>query len=109
MPLAVIILIFMLLLIFRLNIDKVSKDILKYLIVTMLIYVGVYCLVIPEWRYLWFIFILLMVSGFFMVDRLYKNQFFNLNIRNILIVLLICSFVIQPTLEAISYANQADD
>ncbi len=75
----------------------------------MLIYVGVYCLVIPEWRYLWFIFILLMVSGFFMVDRLYKNQFFNLNIRNILIVLLICSFVIQPTLEAISYANQADD
>jgi len=50
-----------------------------------------------------------MVSGFFMVDRLYKNQFFNLNIRNILIVLLICSFVIQPTLEAISYANQADD
>ena len=68
MPVAVIILIFMLLLIFKSNIDKASKDIMKYLIVTMLIYVGGYCLVIPEWRYLWFIFILLMVSGFFMVD-----------------------------------------
>ena len=109
MPIAVIILILMLLMIFRSNIDKLSKDILKYLIVTMLIYVGGYCLVIPEWRYLWFIFILIIVSGFFMVDRLYKNQFFNRNIRNILIVLLISSFVIQPTLEVITYANQTDD
>ena len=44
-----------------------------------------------------------------MVDRLYKNQFFNLNIRNILIVLLVCSFVIQPALEAVTYADQKND
>ncbi len=109
MPLAIILVIFMILLSVRTNIDKVSKDILKYLLVTMLIYVVGYCLVIPEWRYYWFIFILLMISGFFMVDRLYKNQFFNLNIRNILIVLLICSFVIQPALEAVTFADQTDN
>ena len=106
MPLGILILIFMVLFILRSRFDKVSKDILKYLLVTMIIYMGGYCLITPEWRYLWFIFVLLMISSFFMVDRLYKTHVLNLTIRNILIVLLICSFVIQPTIEAIYFAHE---
>jgi hypothetical protein len=109
MPAAVIILLFMVLLSLRSNIDKVSKNILKYLLLTMLIYMGGYCLIIPEWRYLWFIFVLLMVSSFFMVDRLSKSHVMNLKIRNILLVFLICSFVIQPVLEASFFASQNDN
>ncbi len=105
MPLAILILIFMVLFILRSNFDKVSKDILKYLLVTMIIYMGGYCLITPEWRYLWFIFVLLMISSFFMVDRLYKTHVLNLTVRNIFIFLLICSFVIQPTIQAVHFAQ----
>ncbi len=108
MPIAVLILISMILSIFKFKSDVVSKDILKYLLLTMLIYVGGYCLIIPEWRYLWFIFVLLMVSGFLMVDRLYKGKILTLTVRNILLVLLICSFVIQPAYEAVLFANHED-
>ncbi len=73
MPIAVLIFLFMVLVIFKSNIDKISKNILKYLLLTMLIYIGGYCLIIPEWRYLWFIFVLLMASSFFMVDRSVQN------------------------------------
>ena len=43
----------------------------------MIIYIGGYCIIIPEWRYLWLIFILLMFSGFFIIDRLYKSNVIN--------------------------------
>ena len=105
MPLAILIFIFMVLFILRSRFDKVSKDILKYLLVTMIIYMGGYCLITPEWRYLWFIFVLLMISSFFIVDCLYKTHVLNLTFRNILIFLLICSFVIQPTIEAVHFAQ----
>jgi hypothetical protein len=105
MPFAVVILFFMVLFILRSRFNNASKNILKYLLVTMIIYIGGYCLIIPEWRYLWFIFVLLMVSSFFMIDRLHKTNIINLQIRNIFLILLICSFVIQPTLEAVYFAH----
>ena len=105
MPLAILIFIFMMLFILRSRFDKVSKDLLKYLLVTMIIYMGGYCLITPEWRYLWFIFVLLMISSFFMVDCLYKTHVLNLTVRNIFIFLLICSFLIQPTIQAVHFAQ----
>ncbi len=105
MPFAVVILLFMVLFILRSRFNNASKNILKYLLVTMIIYIGGYCLIIPEWRYLWFVFVLLMVSSFFMIDRLHRTNVINLQIRNIFLILLICSFVIQPTLEAVYFAH----
>ena len=104
MPAAVPILIFMLLFSFRSRFDNASKNILKYLLATMIIYMGGYCIIIPEWRYLWFIFVLLMISGFFMIDRLYKTKVFNKNIRNIFLIFLFCTFIIQPSLEAVYFS-----
>jgi hypothetical protein len=109
MPVAVILLVSMVLFILRFKVDMVSKNILKYLLFTMLIYIGGYCLIIPEWRYLWFIFVLLIFSGFLMVDRLYKSHVLTLNIRNILLFLLISSFVIQPAYEVVLFASPDDE
>ena len=105
MPASILILFFMILFSFRSRFDKASKNILKYLLITMVIYMGGYCIITPEWRYLWFIFVLLMVSSFFMIDRLYKTNVLNIKIRNILLILLLCTFVIQPTIEAVHFAH----
>lgn len=109
MPIAVFILISMVIVIFRSKIEIKSKDILKYLLLTMLIYMGGYCLIIPEWRYLWFIFVLLIISSFYMVDSLYKSRILNLNIRNISLFLLIFLFVITPVIEASVYYSSPND
>ena len=108
MPIAVFILIVMIMFILRSK-DIIAKNILKYLLLTMIIYIGGYCLIIPEWRYLWFIFILLMISSFYMIDRMYKSNFMNLKIRNILLFLLVFSFIIQPTIEVSYYVSQQND
>jgi len=105
MPAAVPIFIFMLLFSVRSRFDRASKNILKYLLVTMIIYMGGYCIIIHEWRYLWFIFVLLMVSSFFMIDRLYKTNVINIRIRNIFLIFLLCSFIIQPSLEAVYFSQ----
>ena len=108
MPIAVFILIAMIIFILRSK-DVMAKNILKYLLLTMIIYIGGYCLIIPEWRYLWFIFVLLMISSFYMVDRIYKSNIMNLKIRNILLFLLVFSFIIQPAIEVGYYASQPND
>jgi hypothetical protein len=106
---AFIILILITYLIFRSKLDKLSKNILKYLLLTMLIYMGGYCLITPEWRYLWFIFVLLMFSGFYILDRLYKSKTINLTMRNIFLVFFIFSLIFQPTIQAVHFANQHDN
>ncbi len=87
------------------KIDSYSQKILKYFLITLIIYVGGYCLIIPEWRYLWFVFILLMISSFFIVDKLHKKNLIPINIRNILLIFLLCSFIIQPAIEISYFAN----
>ena len=103
MPIAILIIISSFLFILKSKNDITSKDILKYLLLTMLFYIGGYSLIIPEWRYLWFIFILIMITGFYIVDNLYKSRVFVSNNINILLILLICSFTIQPVIEVTSY------
>ncbi|WP_048191096.1 glycosyltransferase family 39 protein [Methanobacterium sp. SMA-27] len=108
MPISILILLSMVFVIFKSKNNIVATRILTYLLITMMIYIGGYCLIIPEWRYLWFIFILLMVSGFYMIDILYKDNVLTSNIRNILLFLLVFSFVIQPALEITYYATPND-
>lgn len=86
---------------------KTSKKLFVYLLITMLIYMCGYCVIIPEWRYLWFICLLLMVMGFYLIDSLFKNKMISLSFRNILLTFLILSFVLEPTYEI--YALSGDD
>jgi 4-amino-4-deoxy-L-arabinose transferase-like glycosyltransferase len=103
---AIIIFIAMIVMIKSSKIDMMTKNMLKYVFLTILIYIGGYCLIIPEWRYLWIIFTLLTISGFFIIDKLHKNDLISINIRNFLLIFLFCSLVIQPTLEISYFANQ---
>ena len=85
MLLSIIILVAMLVFIFKTGVDGVSKNHIKNLLIVIFVYIGGYCMIIPEWRYFWFIFILLILSSFLMIDRLYKNGNLSLSLRNIVI------------------------
>jgi hypothetical protein len=102
---SVVIIIASLLFIFRYHSKKTLKDRLIYLLITMIIYLGGYCLIAVEWRYFWFVFILLMVTGFYLIDSLYKSRIFTETFRNILLIILICSFIIQPVNELFLYSS----
>ena len=106
MLVAVVIFLIMIWMMTSSKIDKPSKNILKYIMLTILIYVGGYCLIIPEWRYLWFVFILLIVSSFFIVDRLHKNNLISIKIRNIFLIFLLLSFIFEPAFEISYFANE---
>jgi len=103
---AIIIIIAMIFMIIFPKIDCEIKTKLKYLLITMFLYIGGYCLIIPEWRYLWLIFLLLIMSSFIIIDNLHKNHLISINIRNIFLIFLFCSFIFQPALEISHFANQ---
>lgn len=94
-----------LLFILRPRSEKVSKNKITYLLITMLIYVGGYTLIAVEWRYFFFIFILIMLMGFYLLDNFYKNRIITANMRNILLIILILSFTIEPVNEAILFSS----
>lgn len=108
MVVAIIILIAMIFMLTSSKIDDKTKSRLKYMLITIFIYVGGYCLIVPEWRYLWFIFVLLSISSFIIIDSSHKNQLITISIRNIFLIFLFCSFVFQPALEMSHFANQKD-
>jgi len=105
---AIIILIAMIFMVTSSKIDGKTRSRLKYLLITMFIYVGGYCLIVPEWRYLWLFFVLLTMSSFIIVDSLHKNHLIPINIRNIFLIFLFCSFIFQPALQISHFANQKD-
>jgi hypothetical protein len=100
-----IIIIVILFFIWKFKSQKAVREKLVYLLITMIIYVGGYCLIVPEWRYLWIIFILLMISSFYMVDYIYKNKYISNYARNILLILLILSFVMEPIYEISEFSS----
>ena len=104
---AVVILISVILFILKIKPRKTSKNLFVYILISMFIYMGGYCIIIPEWRYLWFICLLVMMIAFCLVDSLFKDDMIGLHFRNILLILLILSFVLEPAYEI--YALSGDD
>ncbi|HML06177.1 MAG TPA: hypothetical protein VK426_10420, partial [Methanobacterium sp.] len=90
------------------NAQKPVKDKLVYLLITLLLYVSGYILIYLEWRYLWLVFILIVISGFYLVQSIYNTKIINKNLRNILLIILIFSFTIEPAYEIISLSNPTD-
>ncbi len=103
--LSLIIIIASILFILKSNSERVSKNKLAYLLITMLIYSGGYCFISVESRYLWFICILLMFTGAYLIDICFRSKIFNINIRNILVVLLVFSFIIIPVNDLIQNSD----
>lgn len=86
-------------------VSKDSKNILVYLLITILIYCGGYALILVEERYLYLICILLLIMAFYMLNKLYGLQRFNIKFRNILILFLIISFVILPIINLVQFVD----
>ncbi len=94
--LSLLILVVTMIFIFKYKKDKVSRRKLMYLLITILIYSGGYCLIYVESRYLLIISILILLMGLYLIETSYKNEFFNQNIKNLLLIFLIISFLIMP-------------
>lgn len=102
---SIFIIILSILFIFKFKSDKLSRNRLLYLLLTIFIYIGGYTLVTVEWRYFWFIFILIMFTGFYLVSTLFKHKTINSSLRNVFLILLVASFVIQPVFELVLFSN----
>jgi hypothetical protein len=50
----------------------------------------------------------LTMSSFIIIDSLHKNHLISINIRNIFLIFLFCSFIFQPALQISHFANQKD-
>jgi hypothetical protein len=79
--------------------DEVSKRKLMYLLITIFIYSGGYCLIFVDTRYLWIISILIFLLGAYLFEVLFKNDLIKTKIRNILLLFLVISFLIMPLTE----------
>ena len=76
--------------------DKESKNKLIYLLLTIFIFTAGYWLIFIEGRYLWMILILILLLGVFLLDVLFKNKYIPKKVRNILVLILLLSFIIMP-------------
>lgn len=85
-----------LLFIIRSSSISTSKNKISYLLITIVLYSAGYSLILVESRYLWFICILLIIMGGYLIDLSFKNHMFSNSMKNILLILLAFSFMITP-------------
>lgn len=102
--LSILILIVSLIIIFKTGSEKI-RDNLIYLMTTILIYTGGYCLIFVEIRYLWPVCILLLVTGFYLLHSLHETRIINSKLKNVLLIILMVSFMVTPTIELVSYVS----
>ena len=102
--LSILILIVSLILVFKTEFDKIRNNLI-YLLTTILIYTGGYCLIFVEIRYLWPVCILLLVTGFYLLHSLHETRIINSKLKNVLLIILMVSFVVTPTIELVSYVG----
>ncbi|WP_424355167.1 ArnT family glycosyltransferase [Methanobacterium sp. MBAC-LM] len=93
---SIIIFIASIIIVFKSNIKKTSKNKLIYLITTITLYLGGYSLVLIEPRYLWLVNILLLIMGFYLLNLLFEIGSLKGTVKNILLAFLILSFVVNP-------------
>lgn len=103
-PLAIIIIILSIFFIFKAKSRRTRDDLLK-LMTTILIYIGGYSFIFVEPRYLWPICILLLVTGFYLVNILHETRFLNSKLKNIFLIILMVSFMVTPTMELAAYVS----
>lgn len=102
--LSILIIVFSLIFISK-SVSKDSRNTSIYLVMTILIYCGGYALILVEQRYLYLICILLLIMAFYMVNRAYNLQMFNIKFRNILLIFIVFSFILNPIFSLIQFVN----
>ncbi|MFA0833720.1 MAG: hypothetical protein ACC609_06900 [Methanobacterium formicicum] len=106
--LSIVIIIISLYLILKSGTPKFVKKNLSYLLISIGIYAGGYCLIMVQERFLWPIIILVMICGFYLTKILYENNNISIKIRNIFIIILMFSFIFNPAYELINYPHTDD-
>jgi len=103
-PLSIIIIILSIFFIFKAKSRRTRDDLIK-IITTVLIYIGGYSFIFVEPRYLWPICILLLVTGFYLVNILHETRVLNSKLKNIFLIILMVSFMVTPTIELATYVS----
>ncbi|MGB9937445.1 MAG: hypothetical protein ACPK7O_06965 [Methanobacterium sp.] len=85
------------------------KEKLLYLLITMLIYSGGYCLVLLESRYIWLVYILLGFTGAYIINAAFKTKLFNKHVKTVLAVILALSFISTPVTEIMQYDDSGKE
>ncbi|EKF86024.1 hypothetical protein [Methanobacterium formicicum] len=83
--------------------EKYFKTKLIYLLITISLYSAGYILMFIQERFFWPVIILLMIWGFYLISSLYKNKVLSAKLRNILIIILMGSFILTPVYGLITY------
>jgi hypothetical protein len=89
----------------RFNRMTIPSEVL-YPTVTIALLAGGYSLVWVEARYLWVIFLMLMLMGGYVLNKLFKNEFFTKTRRAALLVIFFLSFTVPALKELEAYANR---
>lgn len=89
--------------------SKSSRNKMIYLMVTILIFSGGYSFILIEFRYLWLVFILLMIMGIYLINNIYEIGKLGKLRRNILLMLIIISFVVGPVSVLVNDVNLERD
>jgi hypothetical protein len=87
----------------------ISKNKLNLIMVTMFIYSAGYCLIFVEARYLWFIDVLLLLTGIFSIKVLSEEYSINKTLSTILIFILCGSFVFYPVINLNNVSDSGKD
>jgi hypothetical protein len=102
----VIILFYILLCIKPFNKTILQKNSLFPLVTIMLYPIGYALLAVTiRGRYLWIVYILLILMGGYLLNILFRNDFFNDVRKKIVLMLFVLSFVVMPLKELVSYFN----
>jgi hypothetical protein len=86
---------------FRREITRSVHKNLLFLLLTMLIYSGGYLYIFTAWRYLLPLAFLLMITGFYLIDILYKIRWVNIKVKYLLLIVLMLSFAANPVYDLI--------
>ncbi len=89
----------------RFNIKAIPPEVL-YPTVTIALFAGGYSLVYVEVRYLWVIFMLLMLMGGYVLARLFQNNFFTKTRRTALLIIFFLSFAVPASLSLKDSTNR---
>lgn len=101
--LSIVIIIISLYYIFKSDTEEYFKKNLIYLLITISFYSAGYILLFIQERFFWPVIILLMIWGFYLINNLYKNKNLSLKLRNILLIILMGSFILSPVYGLITY------
>ena len=87
--------------------ERSTKHNIIFILGTMILYTGGYVLILIEERYLWFVFILSFLLGFYSLKMLYEEDYIKNNFFKSIIIVLAILLAVYPILALGSYTGES--